>query len=115
MQLMKNKCPMTKVNHLEQACFKGSVSRDLLPFFHDMNPSGIFDYLAQIFESDSAVCIGPQSQSLQSALHHRVKKTKCLNSCDASYLRVKLCGVMHTTESALSNFLIVYSVQTAVV
>ena len=57
-----------------------------ITFFHDSNPSGIFDYLAQIFESDSAVCIGPQSQSLQSALHRRVKKTKCLKLCDASYL-----------------------------
>ena len=84
MQLMKNKCPMTKVNHLEQACFKGSVLRDLLPFFMIQTH---LEYLT---------------------IWHRYSNQtlRC-----ASYLRVKLCGVMHTTESALSNFLIEYLVE----
>ena len=90
---------------------KGSLSRDFLPYFHELNPSGslINSYFRILFrfrrdigifkklcgvhyseESASAVSIIPRSQTLRCASHCCVKKTK--------YLK-KLCGVQNIVES----------------
>ena len=101
---------------------KGSVSRDFRPkFFSWFDPSrplinGLksfwiwlrFRRAIQIFkklcsmhhtaESDSAVCIILQSQTLRCVSHHRVMKTKYLNFF-LKALWCALCNVHPTAES----------------